>query len=101
MCWHNAQQEPLLSTLKTEYYQRHRFETRAEAIKVVSSWMETVNYHGRRHSARAQFSPGAFARNLTTAAAKAALPMSPERGQPRFNVAGVGGPVRRQKRLDE
>lgn len=29
MCWDNAQQESFWSTLKTEFYQRHHFTTRA------------------------------------------------------------------------
>jgi putative transposase len=50
VCWDNAQQESFWSTLKTEYYQRHSFATRAEAIRAVSSWIETV-YNRRRRPA--------------------------------------------------
>jgi putative transposase len=72
VCWDNAQQESFWSTLKTEYYQRHYFGTRAEAITAVSTWIETVYNRRRRHSALGQISPVAFEQNHITAAAKAA-----------------------------
>ncbi len=71
-CWDNAQQESFWSTLKTEYYQRHWFATRAEAIKAVSSWIETVYSRRRRHSALGQISPVAFEPQLSTTATEAA-----------------------------
>ncbi|WP_425270196.1 integrase core domain-containing protein [Flexivirga meconopsidis] len=72
MCWDNAQQESFWSTLKTEYYQRHSFDTHAEAITRVSSWIETVYNCRRRHSALGQISPIAFENTLTTTANEAA-----------------------------
>lgn len=72
VCWDNAQQESFWSTLKTEYYDRHTFTTRADAIAAVSSWIENVYNRRRRHSALGQTSPAAFERRLTTAAAEAA-----------------------------
>ena len=72
VCWDNAQQESFWSTLKTEFYQRHRFRTRAEAIHAVSSWIDTVYNHRRRHSALGQLPPVAFERRITTAATQAA-----------------------------
>lgn len=72
VCWDNAQQESFWSTLKTEYYQRHQFGTRAQAITAVSSWIETVYNRRRRHSALGQISPVTFEENLNTAAANAA-----------------------------
>ena len=54
VCWDNAQQESFWSTLKTEYYDRHTFTTRADAIAAVSSWIENVYNHRRRHSALGQ-----------------------------------------------
>jgi putative transposase len=41
VCWDNAQQESFWSTLKTEYYDRHTFATRAEAIRGVSAGSRT------------------------------------------------------------
>ena len=72
VCWDNAQQESFWSTLKTEYYQRHRFDTHEHAITAVSSWIENVYNHRRRHSALGQISPVAFEHHLITEAAKAA-----------------------------
>ncbi|GAA3669942.1 transposase InsO family protein [Yimella lutea] len=72
VCWDNAQQESFWSTLKTEYYHRYSFTTRAEAITGVSTWIDTVYNRRRRHSALGQISPTAFEDQLTTAAAEAA-----------------------------
>lgn len=72
VCWDNAQQESFWSTLKTEYFNRHEFGTHGEAIKGVSTWIETVYNRRRRHSALGQISPVAFEHQLTTPAAQAA-----------------------------
>ena len=68
VCWDNAQQESFWSTLKTEYYHRHEFTTRAAAIHGVSTWIETVYNRRRRHSALGHTSPVAFEHRITTAA---------------------------------
>ena len=72
VCWDNAQQESFWSTLKTEFYKRHSFATRAEAITAVSTWIETEYNRRRRHSALGQINPVAFEHRLTTATEKAA-----------------------------
>lgn len=72
VCWDNAQQESFWSTLKTEFYNRHTFATKAHAIRAVSSWIEDVYNRRRRHSALGQTSPVAFEHQATTAAAQAA-----------------------------
>jgi len=72
VCWDNAQQESFWSTLKTEYYQRHTFPTRAQAITAVSAWMDTVYNHRRRHSALGQIAPVTFEQRLTSPATQAA-----------------------------
>ena len=72
VCWDNAQQESFWSTLKTEFYQRHQFATRAEAIHAVSAWIDTVYNHRRRHSALGQIPPVAFEHRITPAANQAA-----------------------------
>nr|WP_157073296.1 IS3 family transposase [Kribbia dieselivorans] len=72
VCWDNAQQESFWSTLKTEFYDRHHFATRAEAITAVSTWIETVYNRRRRHSALGQIDPVAFEHQLTTVADQAA-----------------------------
>lgn len=72
VCWDNAQHESFWSTVKTEFYHRHEFLTRADAIHAVSSWIDTVYNRRRRHSALGQISPVAFEDRITTAAAQAA-----------------------------
>ena len=72
VCWDNAQQESFWSTLKTEFYHRHQFATRAEAICAVATWIDTVYNHRRRHSALGQIPPVAFEHRITTAANQAA-----------------------------
>ena len=72
VCWDNAQQESFWSTLKTEFYQRHQFPTRAEAIHAVSTWIDTVYNHRRRHSSLGQIPPVAFEHRIPTAADQAA-----------------------------
>ena len=68
VCYDNSQQESFWSTLKTEFYQRHVFATRAEAIRAVTEWIENVYNRRRRHSALGMISPVAFEHQLTTAA---------------------------------
>ena len=72
VCWDNAQQESFWSTLKTEYYNRHSFTTRAEAIPAVSDWIENTYNRRRRHSALGQIAPVAFEQQYHTAAQEAA-----------------------------
>ncbi len=68
VCWDNAQQESFWSTLKTEFYNRYTFATRAEAIAAVSRWIDTIYNTRRRHSALGQISPLQFETQYTTAA---------------------------------
>lgn len=72
VCWDNAQQESFWSTLKTEYYNRHTFTTRAEAIHGVTDWIENTYNRRRRHSALGMRSPVTFEQHHTTAALQAA-----------------------------
>lgn len=71
VCWDNAQQESFWSTLKTEYYHRHSFTSRAAAVRGVTEWIETVYNRRRRHSALGNISPVAFEHGFITAAAAA------------------------------
>lgn len=68
VCWDNAQQESFWSTLKTEFYNRYEFTTRAAAVRGVTEWIETVYNRRRRHSALNYDSPVAFEDRTTTAA---------------------------------
>jgi putative transposase len=72
VCWDNAQQESFWSTLKTEYYQRHTFPTRASAVRGVSTWIDEVYNRTRRHSSLGQIPPIVFEHRLTTAVNQAA-----------------------------
>lgn len=72
VCWDNAQQESFWSTLKTEFYQRHQFATRVEAIHAVSTWIDTVYNHRRRHSSLGHIPPVVFEHRITTTANQAA-----------------------------
>jgi hypothetical protein len=64
----HAQQESFWSTLKTEFYNRHTFTTRADAIEAVSRWITTVYNTRRRHSALGYISPQRFEQQYITAA---------------------------------
>lgn len=72
VCWDNAQIESFWSTLKTEYYDRHVFDTHAEAIHGVTDWIETFYNRRRRHSALGYVSPVTFENHPATAAQNAA-----------------------------
>ena len=69
VCFDNAQQESFWSTLKTEFYDRHAFATRADAVHAVISWIETIYNRRRRHSALGMINPVAFEHRLTAAQA--------------------------------
>ncbi len=60
VCWDNACAESFWSTLKTEFYDRHRWKTKAEAKQGVSRWIEDRYNRKRRHSALSMLSPVAF-----------------------------------------
>jgi len=68
----NAQQKSFWSTPKAEHYQ-HWFDTHADAITGVSTWIQQVYDSARRHSALGQISPVRFEHQLVTAVAQAAL----------------------------
>jgi transposase InsO family protein len=60
VCWDNACSESFWSTLKTEYYDRRRWATKAEARQAVGAWIEDRYNRRRRHSAIGMVSPVAF-----------------------------------------
>ncbi|WP_353650839.1 IS3 family transposase [Nakamurella sp. A5-74] len=72
VCWDNAQQESVWSSLKTELYRRHQFTTRRDAIWAVTTWIEDIYNRRRRHSALGQISPVEFETRHINAAVKAA-----------------------------
>ncbi len=60
VCWDNACAESFWSTLKTEYYDRHHWATKAEARHGVGTWLEDRYNRRRRHSSIGMISPVQF-----------------------------------------
>jgi len=60
ICWDNAMAESFFATLKTEFYYRRVWPTRAGAKLAVGAWIEDRYNRRRRHSSIGQISPVAF-----------------------------------------
>ena len=60
MCWDNAAAESFCSTLKTEFYNRHDWPTKAAARLAVGRWIEERYNRRRRHSAIGMMTPVQF-----------------------------------------
>jgi transposase InsO family protein len=60
VCWDNAAAESFWSTLKTEFYHRHHWTTKAVTKQAVSAWIEERYNRKRRHSAIGMISPVRF-----------------------------------------
>ena len=60
VCWDNAAAESFWSTLKTEFYHRRSWPTKAEARQAVVAWIEERYNRLRRHSAIGMISPVRF-----------------------------------------
>lgn len=60
VCWDNAMAESFWSTLKSEYFCRRKWETRAQAQKAVACWIEQRYNRKRRHSSIGMMSPVDF-----------------------------------------
>jgi transposase InsO family protein len=75
ICWDNAMAESFFATLKTEFYYRRVWPTKASAKLAVGAWIEDRYNRRRRHSSIGQISPVAFElqhTNKTAANQKAA-----------------------------
>ncbi len=75
ICWDNAMAESFFATLKTEFYYRRVWPTRAGAKLAVGAWIEDRYNRRRRHSSIGQINPVAFEMrhsNQTVAARQAA-----------------------------
>jgi putative transposase len=60
ICWDNAMAESFFATLKTEFYYRRIWPTKAGAKVAVGAWIEDRYNRRRRHSSIGQISPVAF-----------------------------------------
>jgi putative transposase len=60
VCWDNAMAESFFATLKTEFYYRRVWPTKAGASGAVGAWIEDRYNRRRRHSSLGQISPVAF-----------------------------------------
>jgi len=60
VCWDNAMAESFFATLKTEFYYRRVWPTKAGAARAVGAWIEDRYNRRRRHSALGQISPVRF-----------------------------------------
>lgn len=71
VCWDNAAAESFWSTLKSEFYNRRHWSTKAEAREAVGAWIEERYNRKRRHSSIGMISPVRF-EELHTQTAQAA-----------------------------
>ncbi len=60
ICWDNAMAESFFATLKTEFYHRRVWPTRARAARDVGAWIEERYNRRRRHSSLGNISPVDF-----------------------------------------
>jgi putative transposase len=73
ICWDNAMAESFFATLKTEFYYRRVWPTRARAIREVSAWIEDRYNRRRRHSSIGHVSPVDFEMQYSIQAAEIQL----------------------------
>lgn len=72
VCWDNAATESFWSTLKTEFYHRRPWPTKAEARLEVGRWIEERFNRRRRHSSINMMTPVQFEHHLNQTATLAA-----------------------------
>ena len=60
VCWDNAMAESFFATLKTEFYYRRVWPTKARAKLEVGAWIEGRYNRRRRHASLGQISPVSF-----------------------------------------
>jgi putative transposase len=66
ICWDNAMAESFFATLKTEFYYRRVWPTKARAAREVGGWIEGRYNRRRRHSAIGQVTPMEFELQYST-----------------------------------
>lgn len=64
VCWDNAMSESFWSTLKSEFYDRYTWATRAEAKRAVARWIEVVYNRRRLHTSLGMVPPVEFEESL-------------------------------------
>ena len=62
-CYDNAPIESFWGTLKVELIYQRRFETRSQAIREITEYIEIFYNRQRRHSSLGNISPAAFLQN--------------------------------------
>ena len=72
VCWDNAATESFWSTLKTEFYNRRDWPTKAEARIEVGRWIEERFNRRRRHSSIGMMTPVQYEQHLQQTATLAA-----------------------------
>ena len=73
ICWDNAMAESFFATLKTEFYYRRIWPTRARAIREVAAWIEDRYNRRRRHSSIGEVTPVNFEMQYSSQAAEIQL----------------------------
>ncbi|TFC43085.1 hypothetical protein E3T26_12350 [Cryobacterium sp. TMT1-21] len=73
ICWDNAMAESFFATLKTEFYYRRVWPTRARAIQGVAEWIEDRYNRRRRHSSIGHVTPVDFEMQYSSQAAEIQL----------------------------
>jgi putative transposase len=73
ICWDNAMAESFFATLKTEFYYRRVWPTRARAIQGVAEWIEDRYNRRRRHSSIGHVTPVDFEMQYSSKAAEIQL----------------------------
>ena len=73
ICWDNALAESFFATLKTEFYYRRVWPTKARAVREVGAWIEDRYNRRRRHSSIGDLTPVDFEMQYSSQAAKIQL----------------------------
>ena len=68
-CWDNAMAESFFATLKTEFYYRRVWATKARAKTEVGAWVEDRYNRRRRHTSIGQIMPVTFEMQYSNQAA--------------------------------
>ena len=70
VCWDNAMAESFFATLKTEFYYRRVWPTKARAQRDVGAWIEGRYNRRRRHASIGQVTPVDFERRCSESTAE-------------------------------